>query len=127
MQSFQLTETLSNFFKKITAVFKKSESNKLPLQEFTFIWYNQTKLGDKTIYTKPIRATTKATNYDEAKKKVVAAITAKTTLVIVDETNYPKTDLGEMERTFDSFNETMYKFSKLFDKKKKGYESDFNF
>lgn len=115
------------FLQKILRKPANTSETKLPLQEFTFVWYHKMVFGNKTMYSKPFRTKIQAVNYDEAKKKAIDFINVKTQLVIVDETNYPKTDLGEMERTFDSFNETMDKFSKLFDKKKKGYESDFNF
>jgi hypothetical protein len=76
-------------------------------KEYSFIWYREMKVGGTTNYTVPCRTKVKAKNFTDAKIKCVNFAIGKMKLIVVEESNYNKTNLASFEKSFESLNKQM--------------------
>jgi len=78
-------------------------------KEFIFIWYKKMELGNKTQYTAKNRTKIIAKNRKEAIDKMTDFAMRKMTLVIHEEKDFSSSELGQMDKLFEDFNELMNK------------------
>lgn len=77
------------------------------LQEFTFIWYKKMVSGNSISYTAPYRTTVLARDREDAKHKIFDFANRSMKLVIINEVDFPKSDLGKMQDRFNAVNKQM--------------------
>lgn len=85
-------------------------------QEFTFIWYKKMEIGNKTQYTAKNRTKVRAKSREEAAEKLTKFAMSKMVLVIHEEKDYSASELGQMDKLFEQFNDLM---DKTFNKNKR--------
>ncbi len=83
---------------------KQEDSNE---QEYTFIWYKKMENKDKVFYTQPFRTKVRAKDKNEAVEKVTQFALSKMKLVIVEEDKYTKSDLSNLQKSFDDLYKQM--------------------
>lgn len=89
---------------------KKKQDNQD--KEYSFIWYHKLEATGKVFYTQPFRTKVKAANFNEAREKAIGFALGKQKLMIMEEQDFPKSDLGQFERTFASLHEQMDRIDK---------------
>lgn len=77
-------------------------------QEYTFIYYKKTKINDTTThYTQPYRIKVKGKTRQEAVDKCINYAMHSMKLVVVDEKDYNKDELGRISNDFNNLNQRM--------------------
>lgn len=102
---------------------RKNKEQSEKLIEYSFIWYKKMENGNTTHYTKPFRTKVKARNYEEAKEKVEKFALAKMKLVIMSEDGFDKSDLSDLNRSFDDLNKQYEKMDSIFKKYNRFFKS----
>ena len=118
---------MKEFFKAIASLFTKSKGSSVNSgkpntgsspkpengeQEFTFIWYKKTEIGNKNHYTEPFKTTVTAKDKKEALDKVTNFAMNKMKLVIYDEKHFNSSELGRIRKSFSDMNKMMDDFFK---------------
>ena len=84
-------------------------------KEYTFIYYKKTKINDSTThYTQPYRVKVKGKTKQEAVDKCINYAMHSMKLVVVEEKDYNKDELGRINTEFDNLNKRM---NEIFNKK----------
>lgn len=101
--------------KKKTAANKPGDVDSLTEKEFSFIWYKEMKIGNKTIFTAPFRTVVKAKTAKEGVRKILEFATKRMTVKVIEESALDKDKFQKMQKHFDEISEFMEGWIKKID------------
>lgn len=68
---------------------------------FSFIWFKEMRVGNRTVYTQPFRTTISARDEPEAREKLTTFAMAKMKLRIMSEEDFNNQDFQRLSKHFE--------------------------